>query len=987
MAIVNNPHNIQDIDKQYKAWTKLAKFKAIFISTTDRWFLRESAYFAREWLSSTSENIADKADNKKQEMLNEIKNDNSFLNALDFTNSNNMKPIFSKTDDAEYYFQFHIFTVDEISKNRYPNNPDKNLVMNNELFELRILDGNSQNANIVYSIKVCCNNNSSGQRNNDMHNEILPEKFILTFITPDKNVTMIESDRIYPLDGLYFIYGYGLKGEFVNVYTTLLHDAVIPSPTRIRSLYDDGFTDGGEGAFISTDLLRCKNTWDDDASPYYFTDKTKQRNALFINTGYSSDVMKWFSQKTGSSFPEQVLRDFTLFKDFKLNTEFANTIKGGFYKNFNEKIESIDCDTLRFDNCKTVIELFAGLTKLKTIKNFKFNGVNPDNMIELNTLYANTLLTSIDWSEFPSFRNSKKWIGTFNGSNNDWVLNKTLTEIKLQKDFGENNKNIESFEMTFKNNASLTTIENLDLNMPKCTSFKELFRICSSLKTVNLDNIYSEKPVNCNSMFYNCSALSNETIDLTGIENFYDMSYMFSSARNVKKVKFKKGALNFTGKQYLNSEYCPLNSVFNEMRSVETIENLEDLEIPDVISIRELFKSTQKLKSINLPNLNLSTVENTSYTFNGTGAESISIPNTEKINNIKTMKNMFNNASSLKQLDFPPLTRENNPQNTTNLKSIANLFYKCQNISVPIYIDNLDTSNVTTMNRAFTFDNNGYGYTSSTQYPEIDLRGIENLNTSNVTDMSSLFENTKFKNKEIDLRRWDVSKVTILNSCFRFTNFNKINITGWDVSKVVTMGQLFNGVPIESISDIIGFDSLNFSANLTTNTFYSLFYSCNNLKIATLPDNFKNINKELSFAQMFGTCNNLISIDMRDSKFTIINLYNFATECTKLETVNFGNTKIKLQSAEGAFHNCPSLRQIDGIIELDDSFKIVSGGQYNGVKGTHYRYRDDNTATLENMFQGCSNLRGLKIKNIPEGNLDVFEDITKIKRDQYTVVS
>lgn len=983
MAIVNNPHNIQDIDKQYKTLMKLAKFKAILISSADTWFLRESTYFAREWLSSTSENNPNKTDQKKQQMLNTIKNDSSFLNALDFTNRDHMRPVFSKTDDKDYYFQFHFFTVDEISKNAYPNNPDKNLLMNNGLFELRILDGNSQNSNIIYSTKVCCNDNSSGQRNNDMDHEILPEKFILAFITPDKNVTMIESDRIYPLDGLYFIYGYGLKGEFVNVYTTKENDAIIPSPTRIRSLYDDGFVDGGEGAFTSTDLLRCKNTWDDTAYPYYFTDATKQRNGLFIDSRYDNGSRrKWFSEKTGSTFPEQTLRDFTLFKDFKLNTEFTNEISGVFYKNANENIESIDCDTLRFDNCKKVTELFAGLTKLKTIKNFKFNGVKPDNILELNTLYSNTLLTSIDWSEFPSFRNSKKWIGTFNGSNNDWVPNNTVTEIKLQKDFGRNNKNIESFKAVFKNNGKLTTIENLDLNMPKCTSFKELFRFCTNLKTVNLNNIHSEKPVDCNSMFFNCSSLANETLDITGIENFYDISYMFSSARNVKTVKFKKGALNFTGKQYKNWEFGPLNSVFSEMQSVETIENLEDLELPGIISIRELFKNTRKLKSINLPNLNLNAVENTSYTFYNSGAKSISIPNTEKINNIKTMGFMFNGSWYLKQLDFPPLTRKNNKQNTTNLTNIAYLFNDCGSISVPIYIDNLDTSNVVNMEAAFSFSDPIF----NDKLNEKDLRGIENLNTRNVTNMNYLFRNTLFKNKELDLSRWDVSKVTTLFSAFSFVNLKKINITGWNVSKAQSMGFLFCGTPIKSISDVIGFDSLNFSTDLEILAFRGIFNSCRNLITATLPDNFKNINKELSFSEMFQGCDNLTNIDMRDSKFTIIGLKGFAMSCHNLETVNFGNTKIKLQSGADAFSRCSSLRQIDGIIELDDSFKIVSGGLYSN-SNTHYRYKDGIEPTLENMFLGCDNLRGLKVKNIPGGNLDVFEDITKLKRNQYIVVS
>jgi hypothetical protein len=985
MAIVNNPHNIQDIDKQYKTWVKLAKFKAILISATNDWFLSKSSYFAREWLSSTSENNPNKADQKKQQMLNAIKSNTTFINSLDFTNSGNVKPVFSKTDDKDYYFQFHFFTVDEISKNAYPNNPDKNLLMNNGLFELRILDGNSQNSNIIYSTKVCCNDNSSGQRNNDMNNEILPEKFILTYITPDKTVNMIESDRIYPLDSLYFIYGYGLQGEFVNTYTVKEGDAVIPDPTRIRSLYDDGFTDGGEGTFTSTDLLRCKNTWDETAYPYYFTDVTKQRNGLFIDSRYDNGSRrKWFSEKTGSTFPEQTLRDFTLFKDFKLNTEFTNEIRGDFYHNFNDKIESIDCDTLRFDNCKKVTELFAGLTKLKTIKNFKFNGVKPDNILELNTLYSNTLLTSIDWSEFPSFRNSKKWIGTFNGSDNDWVPNNTVTEIKLQKDFGRNNKNIESFKAVFKNNGKLTTIENLDLNMPKCTSFKELFRFCTNLKTVNLNNIHSEKPVDCNSMFFNCTSLANETLDITGIENFYDISYMFSSARNVKTVKFKKGALNFTGKQYINWEFGPLNSVFNEMQSVETIENLEDLELPGIISIRELFRNTRKLKSINLPNLNLNAVENTSYTFCNSGAKSISISNTEKINNIKTMEFMFNGSWYLKQLDFPPLTRKNNKQNTTNLTNIAYLFNDCGSISVPIYVDNLNTSNVTNMEAAFSFSDNIFNDKSN----EKDLRGLENLDTRNVTNMRYLFRNTLFKNKELDLSRWDVSKVTTLFFAFNFTNLKKINISGWNVSKVKTMRFSFCGTDIKSISDIIGFDSLNFSTDLELLAFNGIFSACRNLVTGILPDSFKNINKELSLSDMFSNCDNLTNIDMRDSKFTIIEMNEFARACSRLETVNFGNTKIKVHSGEDAFSRCSSLRQINGIIELDDSFKIISGGIHNGMRNTHYRYKDEeHKATIENMFLGCDNLRGLKIKNIPGGNLDVFEDITKLKRNQYTVVS
>ena len=102
MAIVNNPHNIQDIDKEHKAWAKLAKQKGILISMNNTWFNSKSTYFAEEWLAdstdpdSEDDPVVGKAARKKNELANNIIF-NYFTNrTIDFTNDNAFTKVFIK---------------------------------------------------------------------------------------------------------------------------------------------------------------------------------------------------------------------------------------------------------------------------------------------------------------------------------------------------------------------------------------------------------------------------------------------------------------------------------------------------------------------------------------------------------------------------------------------------------------------------------------------------------------------------------------------------------------------------------------------------------------------------------------------------------------------------------------------------------------------------------------------------------------------------
>jgi surface protein len=90
-------------------------------------------------------------------------------------------------------------------------------------------------------------------------------------------------------------------------------------------------------------------------------------------------------------------------------------------------------------------------------------------------------------------------------------------------------------------------------------------------------------------------------------------------------------------------------------------------------------------------------------------------------------------------------------------------------------ISHWDVSNVTTMNRMFSYN------TAFNQ-------DLSNWNVSNVTNMSAMFSNNTAFNQ--DISNWDVSNVTDMSYMFYHSSFNG-DISHWDVSSVTTMYRMF----------------------------------------------------------------------------------------------------------------------------------------------------------------------------------------------------
>lgn len=986
MAIVNNPHNVPDIEKHYKTWAKVVKQKGILMPYNGNLFITTTAYNAAEWLtmadSNPSENdpVTGKAATLKAKAAEKLIDTQFRRKTVDFSDTNRFKVVFNKVDNTEYFFQFHFYTVDELIK---PSNVEGGLLYNNGLLEIRILDSNSSSANVLDTVKVTCNNNTSGFRENKRDDEVLPEKFVICYLNSLGNSGIVESDRIYPMDALYYFVGFGYKGDFVNVasnssrYDSTTNDTGIP---KLYSLADDAVLDDNLtiNDFTSTSLLKMpKDTGVATAAQakYYFNDSTKQRNGLNIAAPGAPDLIKnvWF---TAEEIP--ALKEFNLFSRFRLNTEFMVNIVGPFYyggnahKIVSNSIETIDMNTMRFDNCKTVSNLFSGMGKLKTIQNFKFLAADKVESVKQMFWKCGSLET-IDWSNVGTPPNCKDYSLCFSIISSTLERNVALKSVKLPVDFVNNISKVEKFESVFLGNSQMHTIENLSLNMPKCTSMEKLFSNCSSLVNVNLSDIRTnpEEPVNISFMFYDCRGLRGE-LDLSNINKFGDMKYAFSTASGVTSIKFKKGVLDFrTNPAPANKQKDNIRAAFNDCYKLTKIENIEDIDAPEAIDVSELFSGLKSIESLSVPKLTLEKAANLSKAFGyQSKVKSISVPKATFGPHTQNLSYLFSFNNEMKTLDFPPLTKPNSPQNTTNLTNLSGLFMGCQKLTTPIYISNLNTSKVTTLYNTFRLGN-----TTADSEPA-EIYGIEDMDVSKVTDFGQTF-GLKLKNKtELNLSRWNVSNGTDFSNMFSSSRFSRFILTGWNTSKAKKIDNMFSATMITSLDDIVGLGSLDFT-NVENTTFYDRYsggiqglfsYNFNITRINALPNSIKNIPKIVSLQNFISGCTKLEFADLSGTNYgEIADISTIASSCIVLKTLDLTGMTLKPKFAALAFSNCYELKEIKGVIF---DFSAVT-----------------NLKNIENMFMGCNKLTGVKVKNIPNNDIAAFEKATKLTSSQYTIVS
>jgi len=221
--------------------------------------------------------------------------------------------------------------------------------------------------------------------------------------------------------------------------------------------------------------------------------------------------------------------------------------------------------------------------------------------------------------------------------------------------------------------------------------------------------------------------------------------------------------------------------LFSALKNIENIIGLNKLNTCNVTTMLDMFRNCSNLKSVDLSTFNTEKVTTMHAMFAYcTRIENINMSsfNTKEVTN---MSAMFYNCGQLKQLDV-------NNFNTENVTTMASMFANCSNLE-KLDISNWKTANVEDM--SWMFAGEDYGNPPNTMNIK-QIIGIENLDVSNVKTMDRMFRHCH-ELTSLDLHKWNVSNVEIMRQMFNScTSLSKLNIENWNMCNVTNTQYMFN---------------------------------------------------------------------------------------------------------------------------------------------------------------------------------------------------
>lgn len=399
----------------------------------------------------------------------------------------------------------------------------------------------------------------------------------------------------------------------------------------------------------------------------------------------------------------------------------------------------------------------------------------------------------------------------------------SITEI----DFGQFDSNfpkLRRMDYIASDCPYLTSINFGGKTFPALTLMERLFANIPNLTTIlSLNSIDTSKVTNMDGLFWNASKIADwsflANLDTSSVTN---AGLMFRNS-NITDAEFNTYIKNFN---LSNCEEAP--SMFSGCTGLENVDlsdsnwNLSS----KFVKMYEMFEKCTNLKSANLSGLNLSQVNR--------------------------IYGLFDECEKLLSVNL-------SNTNINKITSMSRMFYGCDALTTITGLDQIDTSNVTTMEGLFRF---------CADLPNDTINQIKNWNVGNVEDLTGIFYGCKAITN-LDLSSWNISnKLTILEDAFYLmSKLQTVNVSNWDTSNVTNMKYVF--CSCSKLNTIIGLNTWN---TQSATSFYSMF---NGLEITSLLDISNwNVSNVTNMYNMFRMCDLLESIDL--SSWDVSNVTNFS---------------------------------------------------------------------------------------------------------------
>ena len=311
------------------------------------------------------------------------------------------------------------------------------------------------------------------------------------------------------------------------------------------------------------------------------------------------------------------------------------------------------------------------------------------------------------------------------------------------------------------------------------------------------------------------------------------------------------------------------------------------------------------------------------------------------LNGVTNIGEMFNNCNALVNLDV-------SKWNTSTVTVMREMFERCHALKT-VDVSRWNTGKVADMNGMFK---------DCKALTSIDT---SNWDTSNVTDMSEIFYHSLIHTSNLtsigSTTNWNTSNVTNMSGMFHYCDkLQSIDVSNWNTSKVTNMAHLFNDCEALTTLDVSKWNTSKVTS------MYATFANCVRLK--TIDVSKWDTSNVTDMTGMFNACNGTTNIDVskwNTSKVTSMRwMFKTCVYLTSMDISNWDTSKVT--NMEGMFDSCRDLRTITGVIDMKSC------------------------TSYARMFDACTNLTNVKIKNLPT-DIDTFCNVARISKDRVTIVS
>ena len=354
--------------------------------------------------------------------------------------------------------------------------------------------------------------------------------------------------------------------------------------------------------------------------------------------------------------------------------------------------------------------------------------------------------------------------------------------------------------------------------------------------------------------------------------------------------------------------------------------DLRNIEMDNVTIALNMFSGCSSLQTLDTSKWNLGNLSNGQSMFSG--CSSLQTLDTSKWNlgNLSNGNSMFYNCSSLQSLDT-------SKWNLGNLSNGQSMFAGCSSLQ------SLDTSKWNLGNLS-----NGqsmFAGCSSLQSLDTSKWNLGNLNTA-----ENMFRQMKITT--LDVRNWDLRKLTNTVYMFFLTPLISLDTSGWVLNNLLTAGQMF-----ENCNALISLgDTSRWGLEKLTNA-SAMFHNCSALQ--SLDTSGWRLENVTTMIQTFDTCRALTTLG-DTSRWNLIrctdmqSLFSNCNQLTKVD-ISYSSTPMVVTSNLSTTWSVGNLESLVGDHTETDNISV-----FNGYNSTDFDIR--NVVNL-NLASILATIRGL----------------------------